>query len=422
MIFSLNIIIVSSDFLPEKSGRESFLESEFFRILDENKKMRLSLARDFSSLGANVLIIEPDFSGEKSTCSMEFKEQDGISRVLVHIDSKRQNRIFPVKDILRFSGKVLDNSACIGGIFLPDIVISSGSFPFSFGAAEKIAEESSAVLITELFCSENALIKTGATKKMNPVLTLLKKAEKSVLSESDAVLSFFPGAKKASFGAHGVIPMDIPSFKPKNSISPEGLSLYEKVFAFKEGKNFVLASFVPLENGFSIEELILASKEFEGRLSLVFISSGSKARFYKSFIAERGIKNVFFLDEPPEDEISFVLSGADGVFVSENTSLGESAPQQSRFYRAFSAGKPVLAASENFLDFLRKSGGAVISRPKNKESLRLGIKALLEMSETDRETLSRSGKDFFDKNSAENFSKEYFSLLKHLVKQKENKK
>ena len=353
---------------------------------------------------------------------MEFLEDGGISRVLVHSDSKKADKILPVKDILHFSGAVFDNSACLGGIFLPDIVISSGSFPFSFGAAKKIAEESSAVLITELFCSREVLVKTCTLKRTSPVLMLLKKAEKSALSESDAVLGFFPEAKKDSFGAHGVILLDFPSFKVPESISSEGLSLYEKVFAFKEGKNFVLASAAPLENGFSIEELILAAGEFEGRLSLVFISGGSKKRFYKSFAAERGIKNVFFLDEPPADEVSFILSSADGIFVSENVCHGGASPQQSRFYEAFSAGKPVLSASENFLDFLRKSGGAVITKTKNKESLRLGIKALLEMSETDRETLGLSGKAFFDKNTEKNFAKEYFSLLEHLVKQKENKK
>ncbi|MBR5310430.1 MAG: hypothetical protein IKU42_04855 [Oscillospiraceae bacterium] len=416
----MNIIIVSSDYIPEKTLKEPFEKAELLRVLDENKKLRLFLAEEFSSLGANVLIIEPDFSGKSHKTAMEFFDSDGISRVFVNLDSKKPDRLLSGKDILRFCSKAADNSAAIGGIFLPDIVISSGSFPFGIGAAEKIAEESSAVLITELFCPPDFLIKTGAIKKPSPVLILLKKAEKSAFDKSSAVLGFYKQEKEALFGAHGFFPMDFPFFEPKKTTSSEAFSLYEKLFTFREGKTPVLATESPLENGFSIEELIFAAKEFSGKINLVFLSGGSKKPLYKSMIREKGINNVFFLDPIPKGEASFVLSAADFVFVSENKIIG--AHSKELFYSALYSGKPVLAAMEKEADFIKKSAAAVITKPKNKESLRLGIKALLDMSETDREALGLSGKAFCNKNSAKNFSIEYFSLLEHLVKQKENKK
>ena len=44
------------------------------------------------------------------------------------------------------------------------------------------------------------------------------------------------------------------------------------------------------------------------------------------------------------------------------------------------------------------------------------------MSETDRETLGRANREFFEKNSIQNFAKENFSLFENFVKQKEIKK
>ena len=42
--------------------------------------------------------------------------------------------------------------------------------------------------------------------------------------------------------------------------------------------------------------------------------------------------------------------------------------------------------------------------------------------ETDRETLGRANREFFEKNSLQNFANDYFSLIDNFVKQKEIKK
>ena len=89
---------------------------------------------------------------------------------------------------------------------------------------------------------------------------------------------------------------------------------------------------------------------------------------------------------------------------------------------ALGAQKPVVAASEHWADFFRKAGGVIITKPRRRDSITLGIKTLLGMSETDRETLGRSNRDFFEKNSPENFAKDCFSLFDNFVNQKEIKK
>ncbi|MBQ5897040.1 MAG: hypothetical protein IIW81_01095, partial [Oscillospiraceae bacterium] len=154
----------------------------------------------------------------------------------------------------------------------------------------------------------------------------------------------------------------------------------------------------------------------------VFVTEGTKKPYLKRFIAERGITNVFFTEESSRDEIPFILSGADGVFVSESDFGKGVFPEEKNFFEAFGAQKPVIAASEHWAEFFRKAGGAIIVKPRRKDSITLGIKALLNMSETDRETLGRANREFFEKNSIQNFAKENFSLFENFVKQKEIKK
>ena len=96
--------------------------------------------------------------------------------------------------------------------------------------------------------------------------------------------------------------------------------------------------------------------------------------------------------------------------------------KEKRFFEALGAQKPVIAASEHWSDFFEKAGGAIIVKPRRKDSIALGIKALLSMGEADRETLGRANREFFEKNSIRNFAKENFSLFENFVKQKEIKK
>ena len=92
------------------------------------------------------------------------------------------------------------------------------------------------------------------------------------------------------------------------------------------------------------------------------------------------------------------------------------------FFLAFNAQKPVIASSEHWSDFFRRAGGVIITKPRRRDSISLGIKTLLSMNETDRETLGRFNKAFAEKNSLKNFAKDCFSLFDNFVNQKEIKK
>ena len=413
--------MIDSDILPKKFISDSFEKTAVYRLLAENKKRRIALAKSFAAFGANVLLIRPEISfGEKAP--FEFSEDEGISVLSVHIDSKRTEKLLPFREAMSFCSALSDNSFCLGGIFLPDAVICGGSFCFGYSAAEKIAKETGAVLITEFCCEPKGILsKSGLAFGISPMLTVLKRYMNLAAENSDAVLGFCPEAKKHFSGAHGFFPMYLPPVFGKKEPSSDAFSLYEKLFSYKGGKTFVLGCALPLEFGFGIEELISVSSAFGDKFALVFISDGSKKGRYQRMVSEKGITNVFFLEGAKKEDFPFILSAADGVFLSENGFIKGSAPETD-FFTALSSERPVIASSEHWADFFRESGGTVITKPRNKESLRLGIRALLEMTAPDRDILGAANKEFFDKHSFDIFAKEYFSLIDNLSSQKENRK
>lgn len=419
----LNILMIDDSLLPEKTGADSSQKAIFCRMMEENFRRRIFLAKEFSRLGANVLLARLELCPKGSPEKFEFCESGGISQVLVKVPSSSKGFGLHIKELLSFSGLLSDNFASLGGLFLPDAVICGGILPFCASAAAKIAIAANAVLISELSCSPKELLhRLGLLSPLNPVLGLLKRSTNTALAKSDAVLGLFPDAQQTFKGARNLYPMNYPAPEEEKKPSQRAKELREALFAFREGESFVLAFCGKLESGSSLGELISICSGFGDKFALVLPGGGTKETAFKKLIGEKGITNVFFIDEVPFDEISHVLSGADAVFVSENDFIKGSASEHECFFSAFLAGRPVLASAERYSDFFRKSGGSVIIRPHHKESIRLGIKTLMEMSPGDREILGLSCREFGEKNSPENFAKDYFSLIDNLVKQKEIKK
>ena len=419
----MNILIIDDMLLPEPAKADSFQKAFVSRIFEENRKRRIFFCRELQKLGANVLLIRAKLSFAGAQTSFCFKEEEGISQLFIKIPAKEKGNFLRLKELFEFSDAVFKNAPCLSGIFSPDVVICGGVFSLYASAGAKIAEGANSVLIAEESCCLKELLKgLSFLSSVNPVLTVLKKGQKAAFKKSHAVISSFPAAAQRFSGAHNLYPMVLPAPTLFEKPSEKAILAKEKLLLFREGKTFVLAFCGELESGFSIEELILSAGSFGDKFALVFLTEGRKKPYLKRFIGEKGITNVFFLDDVPKDELSFVLSGADGIFVSEFELSKGLAPEQENFFKAFGAQKPVIAASEHWADFFRKAGGVIITKPRRKDSITLGIKTLLSMTETDREILGRANKSFFDKNSIETYTKNIFSLFDNLVKQKEIKK
>ncbi len=418
----MNILIIDDMLLPEFSKANSFEKKLFLKAAEENFKRRFLFSKELQNLGANILLARLELCKADSEISFEYRENGGISQLFVKIPAKQSRNFLRKKELLKFGNAVYENAPSLAGIFNPDIVISAGLLPISVFAGERIADISNSVLITELSCSSEIPRRFRLCSSFDAVLIYLKKSVSAAFLKSSAVFTFFPKANRQFFGAHNLYPMALPSFFDMETNFEKAVLFKEKLASFKNKKNFVLAVANELENGFSLEELIISASSFENELSLVFIFEGSKKPYFKRFVAERGITNVFFGEDFPKENPEIILSGADGVFVAESDLSKGLFPLYQSFWNALGAQKPVIAVSEHDSEFFKKAGGVIITKPRRRDSISLGIKTLLSMSESDREILGLSNREFYEKNSLKNFAKESFSLFDNLVKQKEIKK
>ena len=422
-VFPLNILIIDDLFVPEPAKADSSEKVLLCGFAKENERRKILLAKEFQKLGANVLLARLFLCKTEALPSFEYSESEGVSQLFVKIPARKNKSFLRLSELFSFASLLSENAPGLAGIFEPDIVLAGGVFPFSVSAGIKISEGANAILLTELSCLPAEVFKRfRLASAINPVLIFLKKSTHAAFSKSHAVLGFFPKVSQKFSGAHNLYPAVFPSLPEVGNPSEKAVFLKEQLSSFSEGKTFVLAFCGEIENGFSLEELVLSAASFGQKLALVFVTEGTKKPYLKRFIAERGITNVFFTEDFARDEIPFILSGADGIFVSESDFGKGVFPEEKTFFEAFGAQKPVIAASEHWADFFRKAGGAIIVKPRRKDSITLGIKALLNMSETDRETLGRANREFFEKNSIRNFAKKNFSLFENFVKQKEIKK
>ncbi len=419
----MNILIIDDLFVPEPAKANSSEKVFFCLAAKENLKRRVLLAKEFQKLGANVLLARLSLCKTEAPVSFEYRESEGISQLFVKIPAKKSKSFLRLPELFSFGNLLFENAPGLAGIFEPDIVIAGGVLPFSVSAGAKISEGANAAFITEISCLPAEVLKRfGLISGFSPMLIFLKKSISAAFLKSHAVLGFFPKVSQKFSGAHNLYPEVFPSLPKAGVPSEKAVFLKNQLRSFSEGKTFVLAFCGEIENGFSVEELILSAGTFGRELALVFVSEGSKKPYFKRFVSEKGITNVFFTEETSREEIPFILSGADGIFVSESDFGKGLFPEENVFWNALGAQKPVIAATEHWEDFFKKAGGAIITKPRRRDSITLGIKTLLSIGETDRETLGRANLEFFLKNSLENFAKENFSLFENFVKQKEIKK
>ena len=409
--------------VPEKNSADCDGKEILFRLREENLRRRLFLAKEFSRRGANVLLVRMELFPGDCELPFDYRESGGISQVFIPIRKRKKSSGIFSAEILDFSAALSDNAKSLGGLFRPDIVICGGVLPFFLGAGAEIAKNAGAVLITELSCSPAELLRrVGICSGFNPMLMLLKRSVSTVFKKSDGIIGLFPGFISAFSGRRGLFPLEYSAFSADFAPNEDAKEKKSVLKAFGGGSTFVLACPNPLENGYSLLELMEVSSKFGNKFALVFTGDGKKKNAFKKIVSEKGYTNIFFMEEVFPEEESFVLSAADGIFLSENFSEKGLASDSFRYFSAFGAGKPIIAAAENSAEIFSRSGGTIITKPKNRESIRLGIKTLMELSENDKNILGRANRDFAEKNSAENFSADYFSIIENLSAQKEIKK
>ena len=418
----MNILIIDDGLgLPEKASLPSPAEEVFESLAAENFRRHLAFAKEISEMGDNALVIRavPELMKEDAGI-FEFREEEGVSHLIIRVGESRRGARLPFKGYLDFYNLLTSNAAGITGLFKPDAVIAGSLLPFGVFAGAKMARLGGCVLITELPCSPAELLrKLRLASPVSAVFPVLKKAVNAAFEKSDAVVGLYPEFFREFTGQRNALQMLVPAPPEPNSRSEDAKLLKASLEAAAEGEVFTLCFCGEVRKGLHLEELIKSAAGFDKKLSVLIIGGGNYKTTLRRIARESGATNVTFCDGIPREDIPFALSAAGGIFASENDMLKGLAFEHGEFFRALLAGRPVLAAAEKNAEFFRRCGGAVLASPPSAENIAAAIKELTAAKEGERELMGFRGKSFAKLHLPDSFSKAYRTAIDNFVKQKE---
>lgn len=364
-------------------------------------------ARAFMARGDSVLFVSVNPSSKGSASVLEFRSENGLSKLLLSLDEKKD----PFERAFSEAVLLSENAAGIAGLFHPDVVFSAGFLPLTIFPARKIAKLSGAVLLSELSCSAAKLFrKFHAVKMPLTAFSVLKTAQRTSVKKSVALFVPYP-ASETEIPLQKAFFYLLPPFEKAASLSEKATALYASLETLREGGTFVLAAFGSFHKGYSWEALLSAAGRFDRKFSLVFLTDGESRALLSRKVRESGLSNVTFLDAVSEAEQSFVLSAASAVFVSENTVLGRLVSESDRFLTAFAAGRPILAAVKENAALFRQSEGAVLSLPGDPEGIFRGLEFLQKLPSEKLDLLGQKGKAFAE---SRDFDRLFPALCRHI--------
>lgn len=415
----MNILIIDDGLLPfckDKSPNKKAL----LRFALANSRFNRELAKAFSAFSHNVLLVTSSEEGNYTPKHFDYSGEDGFLLLKAAINFGEDKSLFHSLKYYEFCKLLNKNSAALSALFKPDVVLCSGVFPFSLVAAKKLAEISGAVLTAVLSCSYGSVIKSlGLISSADPVLTVFKRRADRALLKCDAVFGYYPQLPADFPSAVPLVPPHIPI---NTAPSAEAILVHDSIAAFSGGEVFTLCYCGKLAPNLSMEALISAIKGCGKRFILAIVGSGEYKSTLRRIAREQGVTEVCFYDGVPDEDIPFVLSAADSVFIAENSLCKGHFAEYSTFLQVFSAKRPTIAAAEKNADFIKNCGGAIIAKPNDRGSIGNAVMGIMSASHEQRLFWGKLCGEFAEAHNFNTFSKEFLSELDNLVLQKEKQK
>lgn len=409
----MNILIIDDGLLPfDEAGAKAAGKIELLHLEHEHRYLNRALAAAFAARAQNVLVISAAEHGAAAPGHFDYSGEGGVLTLAASVDGKGGKRRFAFSRYTLFCRILRQSAAVICGLFKPDAVIFSSFAPFCAAAAEKIAEISGAVLIAAVPCSFSELSRRlGKVRCSNPVLTALRRKSARSLRRA-AVFGYYPKLLRDCPGGRLIAP---PPIYSGSAPSEEAVFVHDSIAALSGGEIFTLCCCGRLLPGLSLTALIAAAKKVGGRFMLAIVGGGEYRAELRRAARGCGANNVCFYNGVPEQDIPFVLSAADAVFIAESRSAKGSAAEYADFLRAFAAGKPTVAAAETNAAFVKECGGAVLAAPENAESIAAAVSVIAAADGETRRLLGAACGEFAAKHSFNAFAEGFLAAAEKLA-------
>lgn len=282
----------------------------------------------------------------------------------------------------------------------PDVIIVTSPTPFSIINGYYYKKKFNARLIFEVRdIWPLTLIEIGSISRNHPFVLFTQFFENFSYKVSDFVVSVLPNSKKHMM-AHGM--------KEEKFVHiPNGIDVEEvcdaNAFDFQvsnlvpENKFIVMyAGKIGLSNAleyffYSIEKL----REYEN-IHFVVAGGGSEKQRYISFVNEKKLENITFLDPVKKEQVPSLLALADIFFIGwHKNNLYKYGISANKIFDYMYAGKPIIHSVQiEANDSVKETGAGISVEPENPDAIANAVLQLYNMSEKDRIEMGKRGREY----------------------------
>lgn len=365
------------------------------------------LASEWRLMGHKVTVVGASFSHLRTRQPNVGEEiVDGIRYVWLKTPEYVGNGLGRVKNILSFLCGLYFDIDSIVGEHVPDVVITSSTYPLDNCPGYRIAKKYKAKLIFEAHdLWPLSPMELGNMSKYHPFIMAMQFGEDYAYRHADKVVSILP-CTKPHMCSHGLLPekfvhipngINVSEWQRSEALPREHSDMFAKL---RDAGKFIIGYTGGITAFDALEYLLSATKMIDdSNLSIVIVGKGAGKPALENYVSVNHLDNVIFL--PPVDKrcVPAVLSQMDGVFIGwHKHSLYRFGISPNKIYDYMMAGKPIIHSVEAANDLVAEANCGISVPAEDPVSIADAIRKLISISVSERDRLGKNGKDFVIKN------------------------
>lgn len=386
------------------------------------------MAREWSKLGHEVLVIAADFShlrAKNPVIESDYEERviEGVKYLLIKTTVYSDSNLKRGRNILDFTLALQRLSGYIAEKYKPDVIIASSTHPFDFVQAKAIAKKSGARVVFELHdLWPFGLICLYGYSKNHPMMRLMEYHEHNAMKKADAVVSILPNVddymseRKIKPKQYHYIPNGISTDKLSTEPSEAAKKHIEFLQRYIDKGVFIAMYMGGFAEGNSLSEFVKAAKLCDDNTIFVLIGSGTHKINLKRYAKLNGIENIFFLDRVSKDDVQSVLALADALYIgAKKSELYRYGVGMNKLFDYALSGKMIIYGIESKINPIADVGTSIEIEPDNAEAISKAIEKIKAMDKDKKISIGKKARTYAIENySYEVLSKKFLDILEGL--------
>ncbi|WP_416201121.1 glycosyltransferase family 4 protein [Thermocaproicibacter melissae] len=367
------------------------------------------MAKRWAAKGNNVTVAASSFSHLRTHNpeleGAKYKEEmiDGVRYFWISGNSYHGNNMGRIRNMLSFLRGLYRYRTELTAQGKPDAIIASSTYPLDIYPAHHFAKKYGAMLIYEVHdLWPLSPIELGGMSPKHPYIRLMQKAENDCYRYSDYVVSLLPFAREHMI-EHGM--------KPEKFVYiPNGIEkaawekpfhtpkVYEEKLKKYHEEGYFLVGYTGAHGiANALDSYVEAGEKLRGKkIKLLSIGPGPERDRLIQKAHNLNLDDVVeFLEPVQRDRIPELLSQLDALYIGlQSQPLFRFGVSPNKLMDYMMAGKPVIFAIDAPNDMVKEAGCGISIPPEDSGAIADAAIKLSQMSEEERETMGRCGKEY----------------------------